>query len=355
MLRWTKLLQRMPVRKIKQNFRSGGVLPMNQTAKMRQDTVNEVLSKRMISSKLQGTSRFRKAESKIFSQQARMEKQGMQANKTFALQGLGDLEPLSSSANFGLSEATLLKYESKEKLMRYEAPPAPYTALASRKLAEGKLWPSAPEPSNLTSTEVQMLRHEKNLSPSAKTFSTHVEYYLRRNLKACPAHISERIDFAELIIKECIASRRSKCLYIVWSTVHPGSRFEIEPHLLKLDYWVRRLIMRYIKNRPNIPSIKWIYDTGALQRELPRDLRDKLEAQFKDQSQTLEERVKYLKSLDSLNVRMKDIPWFMPYLWVKDKKMQEKKQIMSDFTEVEKRKKETFDAKNGDPKPSFVS
>lgn len=199
-----------------------------------------------------------------------------------------------------------------------------------------------------------MLRHEKNMSPSAIRFSTEVEYYLRRNLRACPAHIGENIDFAQLIIKEAIASRRSHQLYIVWTTVHPGARFEIEPHLLRLNFWVRRIIMRYVKNRPNIPRIHWVYDSGHLQRELPRDLKEALTAQLSSSSDTLTDRVKYLKQMDTMNVRLKSIPWFMPYLWSKDKKQMMQKQMSSDFQAMEEKRNEKAREDKQVPKPAFT-
>lgn len=350
-------------RKLRRKFHGArsmaGAMPLQQTLKQRQDTIGEIAKKTSRGAGLSDPARHRHIEERLFSSGARAQRQGMALNKTYALQGLGDLEPLSGSASFGLSEATVMKYDNVSEMSRYEAPPVPFTPLAARKLAEGNFWPSAPEPNNLTSKEVQLLKHEKNMSPSAAKFSTAVEYYLRRDLKSCPAHIAEAIDFSQLIIEEAFASRRSKKLYIVWSTVHPGARFEVEPHLLKLNRWVQQMIMQRIKNRPNIPSIAWIYNGGSLQRELPRDLRENLEATLAENASTLEDRVRYLKQMDSLDARMKSIPWFMPYLWSKEKKMQQSRTMNRDLEEFDRRKKETAAGAAGgtarsDPAPMYT-
>jgi hypothetical protein len=328
-------------RKLRHKFRQSAVttMPLAQTIKQRHDTISAVMHNRRVGGQLDSTAKRREfLESRMYSSGARAERQGVQVNRTYALQGLGDLEPLSGSSNFGISEETFLKYDNKHQMARYEAPPVPFTALAGRKLAEGKFWPTAPEPANLTSKEVMSLRHEKNMSPSAVKYATHIEFYIRRNLKACPQHIAERLDFAQLIIKEVLASRRSKRIYIVWTTVHPGARFELEPHIIKLGPWVQQTIMRRIKNRPNIPQVTWIYDSGALQRELPNDLKQKLESVLADNSSTLEQRVAHLKSLDKMEHQMKSIPWFMPYLWSKDKKMAQRKTVLADAAEVEARR-----------------
>lgn len=316
-------------------------MPIEQTLKQRQDTISSIMSHRKVGGGATDTKRREHLESRLYGAGSRVERQGRLVNRTYALQGLGDLEPLSGSANFGISEDTFYKYENKQQVARYEAPPVPYTPLAARKLAEGKFWPSAPDPANLSSKEVMSLRHEKNMSPSANKYATHIEYYLRRDLKACPAHIAEHIDYAQLIIKEVLASRRSQRIYIVWTTVHPGARFELEPHVVKLGPWVQRTILRRIKNRPNIPRVTWIYDNGSLQRELPNDLKAKLEAVLADNASTLDDRIQHLKSMDKVEYQMKSIPWFMPYLWSKDKKMMQRKTVMADAAEVATRRGNT--------------
>jgi hypothetical protein len=341
--------------KLRRRFRNNQGVSLRQTVKQREDTIDEILRTRPgVKRDLPDTMRRKEIERELYGAGARLDREGLEVNKLYALQGLGDLEPLRNSTNFGIQDRTTLKYDDVNQMAKYEAPPVPYTNLASRKLAEGKFWPSAPPSTAMTSKEIPMLRHEKNMSPSALRFSTEIEYYLRRNLRACPAHIGENIDFAQLIIKEAIASRRSHHVYIVWTTVHPGARFEIEPHLLRLNYWVRRIIMKYIKNRPHIPRVEWVYDGGHLQRELPRELKESLTAQLASSSDTMADRVKYLKKMDSMNVRMKSIPWFMPYLWSKDKKQTMQKQMSSDFNEVQERKKSEAQSAMQDPQPAFT-
>lgn len=314
-------------------------MPVDQQLKARQDTISSVMQVRRTG--FGNDQRRKNLETRIYSRGARLERHNaVDVNRTYGLQGLGDLEPLSNSANFGIQDETFYKYDSKEEVAKYEEPPVPFTPLAARKLAAGTFWPSAPDPINLASREVSILKHEKNMSPSANEYSTQIEYYLRRDLKACPAHIGENMDFAQLIIKEVLATRRSKKIYIVWTTVHPGARFEIEPHIIKLGSWVQRLILKRIKNRPNIPRVVWIYDSGALQRELPRDLKNKLESMLAESSSTIEDRVDHLKKMDSLEHKMKSIPWFMPYLWSKDKKMMQRKTVLADAAEVDARKKD---------------
>ncbi|EPY39545.1 hypothetical protein AGDE_04383 [Angomonas deanei] len=318
---WARLATKKTLKyktKLRQRFRNPSAFPLRQTEAKRQETINEILSKKYINPGNQ--SHYRYVEQRLFSKGSRLDREGLNVNTTYALQGLGDLEPLRNSRNFGFSEKQALKYESPQDAMKYDAPPEPFSPLAARKLAEGKLWPSAPEPNGMLSKEVRFLRHRENMSPSAQKFADKVAFHVRRSLKGCPAHIGEHIDFAQLIIQEVIASRRSKEVYIVWSTVDPGARFEMEAHLYRLNHWVQRLIMERIKTRPNIPRISWIYDGGRIEKELPRSLRNELNNFYGDVTTSLDDRVKYLKEMDTVNQRMKDIPWFMPYLWNKEER-----------------------------------
>ncbi|KAH9598208.1 hypothetical protein LSM04_007238 [Trypanosoma melophagium] len=322
--------------KLRYRFRQPSVLPIRQTAEQRRSTILEVLRRRQINPGNHAAYHY--VEQRLYSKASRLDREGVNLNKTYALQGLGDMEPLRNSANFGLSEKEALKYESWEERAKYTSPPVPFTPLAARKLAAGALWPAAPEPTGMISKEVRFLRHDSNMSPSARLFCERVAYHLRRSLKACPAHIGERIDFAQLIIQEVLGSRRSREIYIVWSTIDPSARFEMEPLLHQLNHWVQRLIIQRIKNRPHIPRVTWIYDGGRLEREMPRELKSELESFAGEASSTLESRVKYLKELDTMNQRMKDIPWFMPYLWNKEEKASRHKTMLSDLAEVERRR-----------------
>lgn len=322
--------------KLRHRFRNPAVLPIKQTQAKRDETIREVLQRRHIDPR--NHSAYHYVEQRLFSRGSRLEREGEKVNSTYALQGLGDLEPLRNSRSFGFSEREALKYNSPREAAKYERPPQPYSPLAVRKLAEGKLWPAAPEPSGMMSREVPFLRHRSNMSPSAQAFSERVAFHLRRSLRACPAHISERLDFAQLIIDEVIASRRSRELYIVWSTVDPGARFEMEPLLHRLNFWVRRMIRERIVSRPNIPHVTWIYHGDRLERELPRALKEELTSLVGEATSTLDERVRYLKELDTVNQRIKGIPWFMPYLWNKEAKAERTHKMRADLAEYEQRR-----------------
>lgn len=323
---------------IKNRFRNPAVLPLRQTKAQRDHTIQEVLKRKHVNPGDHSPHHY--VEQRLYSRGSRLDREGLNMNTVYGLQGLGDLEPLRNSRSFGFSEKEALKYDSPEQAAKYVEPPVPFTPLAARKLAEGNLWPAAPEPTGMMSKEVRFLRHRSNMSPSAQTFSDKVAYHIRRSLKACPPHIGEHIDFAQLIIQEVIASRRSKELYIVWTTVDPGARFEIEPQLHRLNYWVQRLVRERIRTRPNIPQVAWVYDGNRIERELPRDLKEEIRSLAGEVTSTLDSRVKYLKELDTVNQRMKDIPWFMPYLWSKEEKAEKSHNMRSDLAEFERRRTE---------------
>lgn len=328
-------------------------LPLQQTKAQRRETVQRILSAKQSHLSLHSSADVRQkelsVEKRLFSLEARLEREQRKdaqlqgKSSTYAMGGLGDLEPLRSSPAFGLSELHSLKYDSPRDAMKYDPPPIAYTPLAARKLAEGNLWPSAPDPIDMKGVagkELRFLRHRENMSPSAQHFSDKLAYHLRRSLKACPPHIGERIDFAEFILEEVIASRRSQVVYIVWNTVHPGARFEIEPQLLRLHYWVRRIIMEKMKTRPSVPrEVHWVYaGEDRVERELPRKLVEEIKNYAGTVVSSLETRVQYLKALDTVQQRLKDVPWFMPYLWHKEEKARHVKQIRADVSEYEARR-----------------
>lgn len=340
-------------------------LPLAQTKAQRDQTIQSILrAKNKISScsaLLASPSAYRdkklQMERRLYSLGARLEREenasllsssshdvSKHVNATYALQGLGDLEPLRNSKSFGFSEREALKFSSPQEAMKYVPPPVPFTPLTARKMAEGNLWPQAPDPTEMrgvTAVELRYLRHRDNMSPSAKHFSDKLLYHLRRNLKACPAHLAERIDFAQLILQEVICSRRSKRIYIIWSTVDPGARWELEPHLIRLHYWVRRIVLEKMKTRPNLPeAVHWVYDGGRIERELPSSLKREIRNVVGDVTASVDTRVQYLKALDSVQQRMKDVPWFMPYLWNKEEKAAKEKQMRSDVEEYQRRRRE---------------
>jgi hypothetical protein len=352
MLRLRPLLHASHSRRSQIKFRlrrrKENVIPLKQAARHQIDSVNELMKYKGHGDN--SGSRFRNLREKLYFTEARLEREGVKVNKTFALQGLGDLEPLTGSANFGLSEKDGLLNPTLRQKAKYAKAPIPYTQLAARKLASAKFWPAAPPVTRVMSKEVQSLRTKENMSPSAQKFCRQLEFFIRRNIRACPAHIAERIDFSELIIQEVVGSNRSAIVYIVWSTVNPGARFEIEPLLTQLDHWVKRTVRLRIQTRPNIPRVVWIYDGGRLQRELPKKLTQEMTELFAEAQSTMKERVEYLKSMDKVENRMAGIPWYMPYLWKKEGLLRRNTAMKQDLEEVERRAKEA-----GNQKPSFVT
>ena len=313
-------------------------MPVKQVARQRHETISDVMKYRSFGD--ESSRKFRTISEKMYFREARLEREGIKFNKTFALQGLGDLEPLRGSANFGFSEADGLLHTTQAQKAKNAKLPIPYTPLAARKLASAKYWPTAPPMTRVFSKEVRNLRNHEDMSPSAQKFCRQVEFFIRRNIRSCPAHIAERIDFSELIIQEVLGSNRSKEIYIVWSTVNPGARFEIEPLLAQLDHWVRRTIRLRIQTRPNIPRVSWVYDGGRLQREIPQKVKREMTELFGEAQSSTEERVEYLKSMDKIENKMAGIPWYMPYLWKKDNLRRRTIAMKSDLQEVERRAKE---------------
>lgn len=282
-------------------------------------------------------------------------KESLAVNEMYMMHMLGDNKPLSELGSLGITERQRMLYSSQDELMRDVQPGPSYTPLVARKLAAGDMWPSAPPPSERV-REITRLMHEENMSNSAREFSRKIEYWIRRDIRSCPAHIEEKIDFAQLIVQRVLASRRSMSVYIVWSTLIPAARFKLEPFLTQLNHWLVDLIRRRIKTVPNIPKILWIYNGGMLQKELPKKLLKEIEDTHSHIQSTLDERMKYLKSLDSLQYRMKGVPWFMPYLWAKDKLMERSKKMTADLQEVTKRNEEAAKAdkaQSGKP-PTYV-
>jgi hypothetical protein len=258
-------------------------------------------------------------------------------NELYALQGLGDNASLSRTAQFGFTAVDLATFGSAQAAADNRPPPEAFTPLLARRMAEGRLWPAVRGLEDPHRAHVRELRSEENMSPSERRFAAEVEFWLRRNLRACPAHIAEHLDFTEIIIDRCFVSRRCRDLYIVWTAVHPERRDRIEPYLLRLNNWVIQTIRRRIKNQPATPFVRWIYNTGSMPTELPRKLVHELKATTAAMQTSIEDRVTFLKKLDSAEARMKGVPWFMPYLWAKDKRMREHHQMIKDHETASKK------------------
>ncbi len=259
--------------------------------------------------------------------------------KTLLMQGLGDEDSLTRRMN-----------ESMTTAERFDAPlpgDAPmkakvfsYDRFLSRKISTGTAWPSAPA----TDERIILpnrLGNESSSSPSSNRYTALIEYHLRRQLKACPQHIAEKINFEQLIIDRVYGSRRSKNIYIVWSTIDPTYRAVIEPHITQLNQWVKRMIMfRMPKQAITIPHIQWIYNTGSIPEAISNELMKEIRATSEAMSQTTESRIEQLKAMDSLSERTKNIPWFMPYLWAKDKRASDDQRMREDL-KLKKQKAKT--------------
>ena len=268
-------------------------------------------------------------------------------------EGLGDNESLHSSADYGYSDLDIAAHGRRGVLERVE-PPAPYNKMISRRMAEGRLWPSILGTQDRAVRAPSVMTNDANMSPSEQRFSANIEYWLRRNLRAMPQHIGEQIDFAEMMIERCFVSRRCRDLYIVWSTVSGSARLKIEPLLVHLTPWVIRTIKRRLKVTPNIPRVFWVYDSGAIPTEMPNKLRHEIRAVHANQAATIEQRIDYLRQLDSVEHRMRGVPWFMPYLWAKEQKKDQSKQMREDFVAA-KQRREAAAAAAESKGPQYVS
>jgi hypothetical protein len=143
------------------------------------------------------------------------------------------------------------------------------------------------------------------------------------------------------MITQCFVSKRARDLYIVWTTLSGSGRVKHEPLLPLLGPWIIRTIKRRVKNTPNIPKIHWIYDNGSMPTEMPNHLVRELRAVHAATGTSIEQRVDYLKQLDSVQHKLRDIPWFMPYLWDKGRKTEATDTYRRDLAsvrELDKRK-----------------
>ena len=165
-------------------------------------------------------------------------------------------------------------------------------------------------------------------------------YHVRRSLKAIPAHLGEQVPWEQIVIDRVYGSRRSKNVYVVWSCVDPTYRHQIEPIVNKLGGWTRKLILRRIEERPNIPFVQWVYNPGHIPDAIPRRLLLEMKNIHEEAEEPMERRVELLKRKDSVAERMKGIPWFMPYLWAKDKRAAEEQKIRNDNIDKEVEKLE---------------
>jgi hypothetical protein len=261
------------------------------------------------------------------------------SNRRMAMQTAGDANELAHDANFGVSPMDVLAHG--HDVSEYVAPPASYTPLMARKMAEGRLWPTSNTPDfDRRVSEKEYVKHWENLMPSERIYSDEIEYWVRRNLRAAPAHLVEAIDLTELMIDRIIPDRRSRRLIVVWSSVTPELRYKMEPHVAELGPWIIRQVKERMRQRRYfIPHfVSFVYNTGHLKENLPKQLVKELSAVHMQMNATLSDRVAKLKAMDTVDARLKGVPWFMPYLWKKDQVVRNTKQSYQDLRTLEDRK-----------------
>lgn len=267
-------------------------------------------------------------------------------NAQMALQMSGDANSLSRDANFGVS-ATDVAAHGANLLPHRVTPPESYSPLMARKLTEGRLWPIAPMESTMPNVvEVPNLEPYENLSPSEQRYSTQLEYLVRRNLNGAPAHLIEHIDMSEFVLDRIAVWRRNSTAWFVWTTVSPEARGKIEPYIVQLGPWLKRQVHKMPKRFQYLmPTFRFVYrPSDAMPERLPRSTVKELENVHARVHTSIEERVEKLKSHDTIDARLRGVPWFMPYLWAKDKKLRVAKQSYEDLKTLDERK-------NGERKP----
>ena len=318
--------------------------PMAQLAQSRMNTVHDYMKYR--NRKLNGPSDERKAFNKIYNPTGSINKEMLvDRDRTLRMQNApipGERGPVEVYSQ--PNPVDMMKYTDNVDRMQHAPPPEVYTDMMRRKVMAGQNWPAVPMGFELQTKDVPEKQHESNMSPSAQKTCLKVLYLLRKNIKACPAFIREQMNFAELMLCDVRASRRSTKVYIFWGTVTPAARYELEPILPKLNHWIKSMITYAQKEAgrgwgfPAIPDILWVYDNGTMSESLPRALKKQLNDTYTVMNTTTKDRLNYLRKMDSLSARMRGVPWFMPYLWNKDNKAMKQATYLRDAGELEKRK-----------------
>jgi len=270
-----------------------------------------------------------------------------------ALQGRGDNEPLSANPNHEYDRIQTLLHG--KDVWKYTEPPMPYTPLMQQKMRQGDWWPRAPDHLDAKKA-LTAIEHPDNQSPSSRKFCQQILYWIRRDFKSLPGIHGDRMDYAQVVFSHVFGDKRSKHIYIVWSTVHPGARAEIEPLLHQLSWWVRRKIKQRLRVTPNIPTVAWVYDDREsyptrLPRQVLREVRNAMSEAFDKQ---LDQRVQEIKDLDTVQGRLKGVPWYMPYLWAKDSRVMRRKQLESDKEEMDTRARRKAQDEAMAARPKFI-
>ena len=246
----------------------------------------------------------------------------MDPSSFHSIQGKGDDESLSSSLNTLDIQKKMHMYG--DHAWKHGAEPLPYTPLMARKLQAGNLWPSAPE-EKVDVKSLRNLYNDDDMTYRAKNYAFKVEYWLRRDLKAMPGVLGDMFNFEQFILVRVLCSAKRRQMYIVWSTVHPGARFEIEPVLTQLKSWIYRKIKQRIKkNRaPLLPEITWVYEQGeSTQIKMPNAMKKEIrETAAELYNVDLQAKVEEIKKMGTTEMRLAKTPWYMPYLWAKDERV----------------------------------
>jgi hypothetical protein len=312
--------------KLKKNTKSSGIIPTNEFRKQNAENL----------------ARLRPANSRRYGElpSHKTIERDRYRNAQMALQMSGDANSLSHAANFGVSPSDVAAHGVTQLADRV-TPPESYTPLMARKLTEGRLWPGAGIETTLPNViEVPHLEPWDNLTPSEKAFSTQLEYLVRRNLNAAPAQLIEQMDMSEFILDRIAVWRRSHTAWFVWTTVSPEMRAKIEPYVVQLGPWLKRQIHRMPrKYHYMMPQFKFVYrPADAMPERISRATVKELESIHQRVNTSIDERVERLRAHDTVDARLRGVPWFMPYLWAKDKKLKVAKQSYEDLKVLEDRK-----------------
>ncbi|KNH04065.1 hypothetical protein XU18_4633 [Perkinsela sp. CCAP 1560/4] len=243
-----------------------------------------------------------------------------------AIQGKGDNEPLSATLCTSENEKNLHLYG--KDAWKFTEDPLPFTPLMAQKLRSGNLWPQAPV-EKFEVRNLRLLRSDDDMTYRARDYAFKVEYWLRRDLRSLPGVLGDMFNFEQFILVRVICSPKRRNMYIVWSTVHPGARYQLEPILTQLKPWVYRKIKQRIKKHtaPFLPDITWVYEQEEsirvdISRKAKQEIKDSMSEMFNVQ---LQEKVEEIRKMGTMEMRLAKTPWYMPYLWAKDERVARKK------------------------------
>lgn len=318
-----------------------GIAPVPQILKARDDKIRRIVERRHPRHEGEYHKRYDELQESMYGKHNQIERLTKGYSQTFAAQGLGDDEPMSSDVNPMSNPMNFMKYESPRKALESLPPPVPYNEKLRRKLLDGALWPSVPDQSlSYNARTLRYLPHETDLRPRVRERSEELLYWIARDLKSCPPSIAENIDFTQVIVERVIFSNMYTLCYVVWSVMDSGARFQIEPHVAKLSFWVKELIIRRFRNGyPKLPKVMWVYDDKSMRENMPKADWRAIQKEYQRSKMTLKDRLEHLRKADTVQARLAGTPWFMPYLWAKDYRALRRTQMTSNLDEIEEREK----------------